>query len=100
MVTRHVETCNRPQVHDLVELWVEVGMGLGLVLTRFDFLPCHTIRHSADYQTVLTVNNVAKRHNNFSVQSLTRLLSAGWETSPSNAQKPSMSEVACSQQLR
>lgn len=41
MVTRHVETGNGPQISDLIKLWVEVGISLGLILTRFDFPPSH-----------------------------------------------------------
>jgi len=69
VVTRHIETGNRPQIYDLIELWVEVGIGLGLVLALFDFLPRHTIRPSADNQTVLTVNDIAEWHTIFSRES-------------------------------
>jgi len=65
MVTRHVETGNGAQVNDLIKLWVEVGIGLGLILARFDFLPRHTIRPSTDDQPVLTVNDVAEWHTIF-----------------------------------
>jgi len=62
LVTRHIETCSRPQIHDLIELRVEVGIGLGLILAFVDLLLRHKIRPSADYQTVLAVNDIAERH--------------------------------------
>jgi len=65
VVTRHIETGNCPQINDLIKPWVEVGIGLGLVLARFDFLPCHKIRPSADYKLVFTVNDIAEWHTIF-----------------------------------
>jgi len=29
LVTRHIESGNRPQIYDLIELWVKIGIGLG-----------------------------------------------------------------------
>jgi len=77
MVARHIETGNRSQINDLIKLWVEVGIGLGLVLARFDFLPCHKTQPSADYEPMLDVNGVAEWHGIFSARVLTLLPSFG-----------------------
>jgi hypothetical protein len=61
-VARHIETRNRAQIYDLIELWVEIRIGLGLVLAVFDFLPRHTLRPGADYQAVFLVNNATEWH--------------------------------------
>jgi hypothetical protein len=69
MLARHIEARDRPQIYDLIEFWVEVGVGLGLVLALFDFFPRHTARPGADDQALRTINYIVEWHR-FSVESL------------------------------
>src|SRR5215472_10850149 len=63
LLTGHIETCYRSQIHELIEFRIEVRIGLGLLLTFFNFIPCDATRSSADYEALLLINCVAERHH-------------------------------------
>jgi hypothetical protein len=73
LVGSHLKAGHRPQVNNLIELWIEDWVRLAFVLPRFDFAPSHQPRAGTDDQSVLFVDNITKRQSNLRFQLLQRL---------------------------